>query len=170
MEKILIFAFGMAIMYLLWKIINEMIHINKFISNIFCKPKKQNIIYGHILWITTDNDIEKTENEKIAEKYLDLNRKIRGLTSQNEKLERFKNTKWQYFHITIQEENSPEGEQINHDSSVNDFNEYLIPEIMDKIIQSNIKRIIEMQAEILELEKQVPFQTTKGGDYEIDSI
>jgi len=41
MDKILIFAFGMAVMFLLWKIINETFAINKFITKIFGKRKNE---------------------------------------------------------------------------------------------------------------------------------
>ena len=158
MEKILIFAFGMAVMCLLWRIINEMIAINKFISNIFGKTKKRLPNYENTpdlpLRIMQYSESDKSENEKAAEEYLYLCKQARFIKHDINKL---KQHIIQYHSVVI-----------NGTFILRDFSQPQINEFKENIIKAYENELIKINKKLTELEKQVPFQITKGGDYEID--
>lgn len=163
MEKILIFAFGMVIMCLLWRIINETIAINKFISNIFGKPKKGLPNYENTpnlpLRIIQYNESDKSENEKIAETYLNLCHKKRSLEID---INRLKSEEIKYYNHRIK--------FYDNEFLFEDFHQPEIERFVAEIINKNKQEILKINEKLTELEKQVPFKTTKGGNYEIDSI
>ena len=163
MEKILIFAFGMVIMCLLWRIINIIFDTNKFISNIFGKTKKGLPNYENNpnppLIIIQYSESDKSENEKIAETYLNLCHKKRSLEID---IKRLKSEEIKYYNHRIK--------FYQNEFFFEDFHRPEIERFVAEIINKNKQEIIKINEKLLELEKQVPFQPTKGGNYEIDSI